>query len=123
MARDPIGNVYLVGYTTSTNFPVTPGSFQDTALAGAGFVAKLAAPLITEAYIKNQDVIVRGQYFDPEAVILLDGIQQRTKTKESATTPTLVGKRLADMIPVGMTVVLRVRNSDGTLSPEFQFAR
>ncbi len=115
LARDPAGNVYLVGYTTSTNFPVTPGSFQDTALAGAGFVAKLAAPLITEADVKNRDVIVKGQYFDAGAVILLDGIQQLTKTRESATTPTLVGKRLADMIPVGLTVALRVRNSDGTL--------
>ncbi|MGB5037636.1 MAG: hypothetical protein WBQ66_13560, partial [Blastocatellia bacterium] len=93
------------------------------ALAGAGFVAKLAAPLITEADVKNRDVIVKGQYFDAGAVILLDGIQQLTKTRESATTPTLVGKRLADMIPVGLTVALRVRNSDGTLSPEFQFTR
>ena len=123
LARDSAGNIYLVGYTTSTDFPVTPGSFQGTAFAGAGFVTKLAAPLITEVTVKNHDVIVRGQYFDNGAVILLDGLQQRTKYKASATTPTLVGKRLADMIPVGMTVVLRVRNSDGTVSPEFQFTR
>ena len=34
IAVDGAGNAYVVGYTTSSNFPVTPGAF-DTALSGA----------------------------------------------------------------------------------------
>ncbi|MDT5063454.1 MAG: hypothetical protein QOH63_3913 [Acidobacteriota bacterium] len=43
MALDSAGNVYVVGQTTSSNFPTTPGAFSTT-LAGGGsdsFVTKL----------------------------------------------------------------------------------
>ena len=44
MALDSAGNIYLIGSTNSTDFPVTPGAFQST-LAGNtdAFVAKLSS--------------------------------------------------------------------------------
>ena len=38
---DPAGNTYVVGYTTSTNFPVTSGAFQTSTTGFAAFVAKI----------------------------------------------------------------------------------
>lgn len=42
VAVDAQGNAYIAGYTTSTNFPVTPGAYQQT-MNGAedGFVVKI----------------------------------------------------------------------------------
>ena len=42
VALDPDGFVYVVGYTSSTDFPVTPGAFQELLAGGFdGFVVKL----------------------------------------------------------------------------------
>jgi len=53
IAVDSSGNAYVIGYTSSTNFPFTPGAFQ-TSLGGNNatdaFVAKIsasAAPVVT----------------------------------------------------------------------------
>jgi len=46
IALDPAGNAYLTGETFSSDFPVTPGSFNESmapATGSAGFVAKLSA--------------------------------------------------------------------------------
>jgi Beta-propeller repeat len=44
IAIDSAGNAYVVGETTSSDFPITPGAFQPTAASGdTGFVAKLNA--------------------------------------------------------------------------------
>ncbi|MCK7479258.1 MAG: hypothetical protein M0C28_19255 [Candidatus Moduliflexus flocculans] len=51
MALDSSGNVYLSGSTTSVNFPITPGAFDqtynDTGSYGYGdaFIAKLGSNL------------------------------------------------------------------------------
>jgi hypothetical protein len=42
VAVDSSGNAYVTGYTTSTNYPITPGAFQTSYAGGAdGFVTKL----------------------------------------------------------------------------------
>ena len=44
IAIDSVGNAYVVGETTSSDFPITPGAFQPAAASGdTGFVAKLNA--------------------------------------------------------------------------------
>ncbi|PYX55174.1 MAG: hypothetical protein DMG76_18980, partial [Acidobacteria bacterium] len=44
IAIDSVGNAYVVGETTSSDFPIIPGAFQPAAASGdTGFVAKLNA--------------------------------------------------------------------------------
>ncbi len=55
IARDAGGNIYITGFTRSTNFPVTSGAFRTTNAGGEdAFVAKLApngANLIYSTYV------------------------------------------------------------------------
>ncbi len=41
LAVDQLGSVYITGQTTSSDFPVTPGAFDDSLETGDGFVVKL----------------------------------------------------------------------------------
>jgi hypothetical protein len=50
IAVDGSGNAYVIGDTTSTNFPTTPGSLQPSSSLGGGFVAKLNASGSALAY-------------------------------------------------------------------------
>jgi len=123
ITRDSTGNVYLVGGSLSTDFPVTPRAFQVTARAGAAFVMKLGVPSILNVSVKKRNLIVSGEYFDSGAVIVVDDMEQRTSNKQSAPTSVLIGKHVVDGIPQGTTVTLRIRNSDGTVSTAFHFTR
>ncbi len=63
VAVDSSGNAYVTGYTTSTDFPTTPGAFQTTYAGGADvFVTKLnpagSTPLLYSTYLgdSGQDI-------------------------------------------------------------------
>ena len=62
IAHDTAGNVYVTGYTTSTDFPVTPNAPQPTFGGGAydAFVAKLDAngALVQSTFIGGSNVDV-----------------------------------------------------------------
>ncbi len=51
MSLDSAGNVYVAGNTSSTDFPVTSGAFDETLAANSskGFVAKLSSDLLLQA--------------------------------------------------------------------------
>lgn len=64
---DPTGHALVAGYTSSTNFPTTPGAFQTQYGGGANdlFVAKLAkdgADLIYSTYLGGADWDAYGGY-------------------------------------------------------------
>jgi len=62
IAVDTLGNVYVTGYTSSTDFPATPGAFQKTYGGGLAdaFVAKVNptgnAPLLYSTYLGGSDI-------------------------------------------------------------------
>jgi len=63
VAVDSAGNAYVTGYSTSTDFPTTPGAFQTTYAGGADvFVTKLnpagSTPLLYSTYLggSGQDI-------------------------------------------------------------------
>ena len=84
--------------------------------------ANLPVPTITAVSISKKNLIVSGTGFDARPKILLNGEQQKTLVDELEL-GTLVGKKVAKKIGSGQSVVLQVKNSDGTLSPEFNFTR
>lgn len=74
-------------------------------------------PAITSAIIKKKDVVVSGENFDRESVIMLNGEDQTTKldTKSGA----LLAKKLVKKIkklPSSTEARIQVRNSNGIIS-------
>ena len=81
------------------------------------------APGITNASIEGKNVIVIGTNFDGGSVILMNAAKQKTRYDDQNPTTMLIGKKLRNKIDPGQTVNLKVRDSDGALSPEFSFTR
>jgi beta-glucanase (GH16 family) len=82
----------------------------------------IRVPAITGVEIVKKDLLITGENFDEGARIVMNREQRKTK-REDQSPSTLIGKKLAKKIPRGDTVTLQVKNSDGTLSPEFSFTR
>jgi hypothetical protein len=82
-----------------------------------------AAPKILSVSTVGKNLIVEGEFFDIGAVILIDGIQQRTVADAVNPTTTLVARRAAVQIAPGQRVTIHVRNPDGTVSNAFTFIR
>jgi len=85
-------------------------------------VTQIAQPAITGAQLSGKNLQVSGANFDAGAVILLNGVDQRTKN-DGQTPAGLIGKKLGNQITPGQSVTLQVRNSDGKLSAAFSFVR
>jgi len=122
IALDSHGNAYVAGNTFSGDFPTlnalqsARGSFFDA------FVVKLGAPSprITGALISGKHLLVFGENFDDDPVVLLDGERRKTRKDDQNT---LFSKKTGKIIAPGQTVTLQVINSDGALSLEFRFTR
>lgn len=88
-------------------------------------VGPVPAPVlrITGAFVFRKKLWVFGEKFEDDAVILLNGEEQRTRNDAHNPRATLLGKKAGRKIEHGQTVKLQVRNPDGSLSPEFTFSR
>jgi pimeloyl-ACP methyl ester carboxylesterase len=96
--------------------------------SGATYTVKVtvvdsAKPRITTASIIGKKLILTGEQFDDGAKILMDGDQQKSANDDQNPATTLIGKKAGRFIAPGQTVVLMVRNSDGSLSNGFSFTR
>jgi len=97
-------------YVTSISIPVA------SVISGA--------PLITEAAVVKKQLQVMGENFAFEAQLLMDGAKQKKTFNDDVNPSTLlVARKSGKFIEPGQTVILQVRNPDGTLSNEFSFTR
>jgi hypothetical protein len=81
-------------------------------------------PRITGASVSGKKLFVTGENFDDGAKILLNGdLQKKTSNDEGNPTTMLIGIKAGKLIAPGQTVVLMVKNSDGSLSNAFSYSR
>jgi hypothetical protein len=73
------------------------------------------------ASVAGKKLIVVGENFDPDAVILINDEEQKTRNDDQNPQTTLIGKNAGKKIASGESVKLQVRNPNGALSPEFTF--
>jgi hypothetical protein len=81
-------------------------------------------PEITGAEVKGKNLIITGEGFIAGAQLFING-KRHKKTINDAASPSirLIAKKAAKTIAPQQTVLLKVKNPDGTESEEFEFAR
>jgi uncharacterized delta-60 repeat protein len=90
--------------------------FGDFALAR--YETGIPVPQITSASIHGKNLTVLGTNFDAGAVILLNGVPQKT-VSDSTAPGTLIGVKVGRVIKAGDSI--RVQNPSGFLSQDFIF--
>jgi protocatechuate 3,4-dioxygenase beta subunit len=80
-------------------------------------------PVISGTTVSGKQLIVKGQNFDSGAKVFLNGSKQKTGNDEASPSAILIAKKAGKKIGAGDTVTLQVRNSDNSLSTEYQFTR
>ncbi len=85
----------------------------------------LATPQIDSVFIDGERLKVSGRGFDKNAVIVIDGKEQKTENNLLGPTSslTLKKKKITRKIKPGQSVTVQVRNSNGLLSQPFIYMR
>ena len=83
----------------------------------------VSPPRVAGASVSGKNLIVTGEGFDRGAMILINGVEQRTRNDESKPATILIAKKAAKSVTPGLRVIIRVRNTDGLLSDSFAFTR
>lgn len=78
-----------------------------------------SAPLITSIVRSGKKLFLYGINFDNQAVILMNGDQQKTKYDEDNPTTVLIGKKAGNWVQPGDTI--QVRSGSGVLSLGFTY--
>ncbi len=91
-------------------------------LTATASLAPQTLPMINLAFTSGKHVVVAGTNFDAGAVIIMNGVERKTR-RDPENINILTGKKLAKKINHGETVMLQVKNSDGRVSPLFPFTR
>jgi photosystem II stability/assembly factor-like uncharacterized protein len=109
-----------INYSVAAHISLSP-RITTLVISGRSFTVTQAglSLLITNAYVSGKLLVVRGQKFEIGAVILLNGLEQRTKNKYGDPNSTLICKKVGKTIKPGDK--LQVRNPNGALSQEFTF--
>ena len=92
-----------------------------TSMSGTDYgMSGVLLPEITAATRSGKNLVVTGEHFDSDAVLLLNGEEQKTKHDDANPTTSLIGKKLGKKIRAGDK--LKVRNSNGLESSEITYA-
>ena len=86
------------------------------------YVDNRFAPKISNVAAAKKNLIVNGDNFDSESVILMNGDVQRT-LRDDVASGVLVGKKLAKRIESGQTVKIQAQNGDGQTTVEFDYTK
>lgn len=78
-----------------------------------------AIPIINGLLVSGKKLFVVGQGFAPGAMILVNGIEQKTRNQDEQTETVLVGKNAAKRIKRGDKI--HVINPNGTISDQLTF--
>src|SRR5215471_283986 len=79
-------------------------------------------PRIVNVSIDGKNIVLLGDHFDAGSVILVNGAAERTLHEAGSPATILIGKKLRKQFSPGQNVELKVRDSDGGLSPGFPYA-
>src|SRR6266571_4058044 len=97
-------------YATSANVPVAN--------------VTTGPPMILDATLRGKNLLVMGESFGTGADLLFDGVKYRKADNDPDTPGTLiVARKAGKAIDPGQTILIQVRNPDGTLSNTFTFTR
>lgn len=119
----PSGASFTVGTTPASCSARDSAGAMSTCFFTVTVTAIPQAPRITAASVEGKRLLVRGEGFDLNAVILLNSVEQKTLRDDQNPTTGLIGKKAGKKISPGETVILRVKNGSGLQSPEFPFRR
>src|SRR5215813_13350360 len=115
---------YAAGNQANNNGNATGDQIYVTSVSVPLASAITGAPVITEAAVMNKQLLVTGDNFAFEAQLLMDGAKQKKTFNDEVNPKTLlVARKSGKFIAPGQTVVLQVKNPDGTASNEFSFTR
>jgi len=115
---------YAAGNQANNNGNETGDQIYTTSASVQVASVITGAPVITGAEVNKKQLLVSGSNFAFEAQLLMDGDKQK-KTFNDDVNPSmlLVARKSGKFMAPSQTVVLQVKNPDGTLSNEFSFTR
>ena len=76
-------------------------------------------PIIAGATTSGKRLIISGSGFEDDAIVLINGKEQKTINDKQNSAARLISKKAGKKLRIGDRI--RVLNSDGALSPEFEF--
>jgi len=122
VGADSDGNLYVTGFTESTDFLTfdalreTNNGVRDIFFARIDPAANPDGPVLLQAVIDGKRLIIYGQNFDGGAKLRINDEQTKTKNSDPDPTEVLVAKKGAKVIAPGQTVQLQVVNASGKRS-------
>jgi len=110
----------MINYSVAVN---TETSTRSAKLIIAGYLLLVrqagAPPRINSAALEGKRLLLVGENFDPGAIILVNGEEQKTRNDRQNPKTMLIGKKAGRWIKPGDRVL--VRNPSGSVSTEFIF--
>jgi hypothetical protein len=115
---------YAAGNQANNNGTESGDQIYATSITASAASVPTGPPVIDGAGVSGKRLLVMGGNFGFGADLLMDGVRQKKTSNDEDTPSTLmVARKAGNNIAPDQTVVLQVRNPDGTLSNEFRFTR